>query len=164
MATPEPKREKVNKRLQPWNRTQDSAGPILDVSIAPMTYIYTRYDRKQLDELATTPALQQMKIMHNELPWDIIVRSKDTRGITVRDILDTVWTQLNIPVTEEEAQVTRGHWTVMRHWDRTSDARQNGDRYAGLKRYHWMRLDRSKSKLIGLEPYREDMWRLVFEE
>ena len=127
-----------------------------------MTYIYDRYDRKKLGNLATEPALQEMKIVHPEFPWEVNVRSRDTHGVTIGDVLDTIYNDLNIPVTEEDANKMRGLWLVMRYRDRTSDARRTGDRYAGLKRMHWMRLE--NHNLLGLEPYKTDKWLMVFEK
>jgi len=159
-----PKREKLNRILESKRFPQSNSfnEPLIDVSIEPMTYFYDRYDRKQLDELATTPALQEMKIVHTEFPWEVIVRSKDTRGVTIRDVLDSIWNELNITVTEKDANKMRGHWLVMRYRDQTSDAKRTGDRYAGLKRMHWMRL--KNHNLLGLESYKTDKWLMVFEK
>jgi len=160
----QPAREKLNYVLQAKAspRYNPIVGPLIDVSVTPMTYIYERYDRKKLDELATEPALQEMKIVHQEWPWQVNVRSRDVRGITIRDVLDAIYHELNIPVSEEDAEKMRGHWLVMRYREQTSDARRTGDRYAGLKRMHWMRLE--NHNLIGLEPYKTDKWLMVFEK
>jgi len=159
-----PKREQLNRILSAkgYPRSNGTDISLIDVSIEPMTYIYDRYDRKQLDELATHPALQEMKIVHGELPWEITVRSKDSRGVTVRDVLDAIWHELNIPVSEEDASKMRGHWLVMRYRDRTSNAKKTGDRHAGLKRMHWMRLE--NHNVVGLEPHKTDKWLMVFEK
>jgi hypothetical protein len=155
-----PTRENLNYILQA--RFDPAVDPLIDASDPSLTYTYDRYSRKQLDELATDPSLQTMKIVHKEFPWEIIVHSRDSRGVTVRDVLDTIYNQLNIPVSEEDANNMRGHWLVMQYRDRTSDARRSGDRYTGLKRMHWMRLE--SHAFIGLEPYKTDKWLMKFED
>jgi hypothetical protein len=105
-----------------------------------------------------------MKLIHDDLPWDFKVRTKDSRGVALRDVLDTTYHELNKSVSEEEAKSRRGHWQVMRYREKQGIAQESGDLYDDLRRMDWLRSN-SDVKLIGLSPHDKESntWYLVFD-
>ncbi len=48
-------------------------------------------------EVATSPPLQSLAIVHQKLPWPIVIqRSGDREWVTVADIVETLWHALQI--------------------------------------------------------------------
>ena len=130
-----------------------------------MQYNYTRYERKQLGDLTTNPPCESMKLIHDDLPWDFTVHAKDSRGVTIRDVLDKVWHELNKSVSEDEAKSKRGHWLTMRHREKLGIAQRSGDAYDDLCRLDWLRRE-GDVELIGLSAHDKEphVWYMVFDE
>jgi len=52
-------------------------------------------------QLATEPACAFMRLYHPNLPWFIDVRQSNLAGITVYDIMLSMWQQILTPITGE---------------------------------------------------------------
>ncbi|KAK1221801.1 MAP kinase kinase kinase kinase activity protein [Marasmius sp. AFHP31] len=61
----------------------------------------------ELRDLATFPAIPSMTVVHDWLPWPIIVHASglDSRGVTVVDVLVAISANLLLPVGEEGSEI-----------------------------------------------------------
>jgi len=90
---------------------------------------------------ATSPPVQRMRLICRELPWRITVTNH--KGVTVRDILETLYNELNQPMTEGEwwiAQDEERERTLAAYKTNCSDEMKDYKRKMdeGVKRIDWL--------------------------
>ncbi|KAK2459280.1 hypothetical protein APHAL10511_008701 [Amanita phalloides] len=122
------------------------------------------YNNIDMVQLATSPPANQMRLYHPRLPWYIDVFSIQPNGITINDILATIYTQLSTQIhqrhyyNEELDDAHRGVLSAA-FSDRCKNRREEADR--GILQVDFLA---DKYVLLGLVKGKGGMWEMKTSE
>ncbi|KAG7451725.1 uncharacterized protein BT62DRAFT_925906 [Guyanagaster necrorhizus] len=114
-----------------------------------------------VNEAATNPPLPSLAIIHQKLPWPIVIRrSGDREWVTVADVVETIWYALHI---RDTLQTSTSSPFLESHDDAPFDGRRSMrgcDQREVVQRPRLMYL-RGKTQFIGLRAIGGDTWELL---
>lgn len=114
-------------------------------------------------EMATTPAVQQLRMYHPSLPWYIDVKARNSYGITVGDVYHQLYESLRSVVPGEEFYTNELDADDREAIIKALEARcgkSQRKRKLGMMRVDFMKLD---VLFLGLEKSDDDMWLMKTE-
>ncbi|KAK0185280.1 hypothetical protein F5146DRAFT_1228205 [Armillaria mellea] len=115
-------------------------------------------------EVATSPPLPSLAIIHPRLPWPIVIqRSGDREWVTVADVVETLWHALQIRDPMRSPSPSASPSSSLLNYQKDAMVNSCRSTSGGVEREMAPRLVylKGKTKFIGLHAIGSDTWELL---